>query len=152
MEKKDRIKLYEEAREQTMKSLPDFIGKLTEIQETHETSPEIVAAIASASAFANKIGITGFQANFSMWRFIQEWMYQSNKAGLRLINFDNMLYPQYEGSFEKTISSKTWKAIQEEAARKLKNDSAAEIVIQHWKSIVDGKVPFGYTIEDDNTK
>jgi hypothetical protein len=68
-----------------------------------------------------------------------------------MINYDDMLYPQYEHKFEKTISSDIWKLLQEEAQRKLEEDSeyANLDVINHWKSIVDGVVPFGYKIEEE---
>jgi hypothetical protein len=69
-----------------------------------------------------------------------------------MIDYDNMLFPQYAYKFEKTISSDIWKLLQEEAQRKLEEDSdyANPDVINHWKSIVDGVVPFGYKIEEEN--
>lgn len=67
-----------------------------------------------------------------------------------------MLYPQYEYKFTgRTISSDTWAALQKSAKENLEEDEKNENyrahprVIAHWKSIADGKVPFGYTVKDD---
>ena len=92
-----------------------------------------------------------------MWDFIREWEFSDNKCGLAIIDYDNMLYPQYENKFcKKTISSYTWKSLQERARELLEETSAgepaADRVIEHWKSIVDGVVPFGYTVEEAKWK
>ncbi len=72
------------------------------------------------------------------------------ETGLKLIDYDEMLYPQNGFKFEKTISSDTWERLQETAKRLLgERGICAELdVFSHWKSIADGKVPFGYTVKD----
>jgi hypothetical protein len=66
-----------------------------------------------------------------------------------------MLYPQYESDFtEKVISQSTWKALQNEAKRRLdeieiEGEVASDRVIAHWGKIVNGTVPFGYSIKED---
>lgn len=82
--------------------------------------------------------------------------YYSNKCGLKLIDYDNMLYPQYEYKFDKVISDETWKDIQEQARKNLEGleelDKEHRLVhpdvIAHWQSIVEGQVPFGYRVEE----
>lgn len=108
-------------------------------------------AVAAASLGANEQGITGFQAGFVMWEFLGNWLYNHNKVGLGIIDFDNMLYPQYQYKFEKTITPRLWDALQKEAASRLDKDSglAHPDVIKHWKSIIDGTVPFGYKVENE---
>ena len=56
-------------------------------------------AVAAASLGADTMGITGFQAGFVMWDFIQNWTYTHNKTGLKIVDYDNMLYPQYDYKF-----------------------------------------------------
>lgn len=79
-----------------------------------------------------------------MWDFIKQWKFS-----------DNMLYPQYENDFcEKIISSYTWEYLQKRAKEFLEETNngkwmAAAEVRKHWQSIVDGKVPFGYTVEEE---
>jgi hypothetical protein len=66
---------------------------------------------------------------------------------LRLLNYENLLYPQYEDKFEKIISKDTWEWLQKEAKKKLK-ERAHPIVKKHWKNIVAGNIPFGFKVED----
>ena len=57
------------------------------------------AALATAWYLSSEFGITGFQASFVMWDFILDWQYRNNKCGLKMIDYDDMLYPQYEHKF-----------------------------------------------------
>lgn len=146
-------KWYKEAKEQTIETLPAFMEKVLGDFQTYDSIVEAITACAIGAAWAGDHhphgGITGFQASFVMWRFIENWMGKENSCGLKLIDFDDMLYPQYEYKFnDKTISSQTWKEMQRKAQEFLNEDRGAEIVKAHWQSIVDGKVPFGYIVKD----
>ncbi len=109
------------------------------------------AALAVAWYLSSKFGITGFQAGFVMWDFITGWNRTGNECGLKLVDYDEMLYPQYDYKFEKTISSYAWNNLQKVAKKRL--DEADNYVhprvLEHWQSIADGKVPFGYVVCDD---
>lgn len=107
------------------------------------------AALATAWYLAKEFGITGFQAGFVMWDFIRDWMYSSNECGMRIVNYDDMLYPQYDYKFEKCISRETFETLKIVAESKLKENYGHPSVREHWQSIVDGNVPFGYTINDE---
>lgn len=114
------------------------------------------AAVAMASGADHEPGarggITGFQAGCVMWGFVRHWNYSHNKTGLRIVDFDNMLYPQYEYKFQKTISKEVWESLQEEAKNLLADADpyyTAADVFAHWKSIVNGEVPFGYTVVEE---
>ena len=105
-------------------------------------------AVASASLGAYIEGITGFQAGCAMWEFIEDWYYSNNKTGLRIINYDDMLYPQYAYKFNKTISPECWRSLKEEASKNFqKSKNAHPDVVNHWISIMKGDIPFGYTVE-----
>ena len=69
----------------------------------------------------------------------------------RVINYRDMLYPQYQRTFEKYIPLSLWKELQARAAKYLKEkkDTADEGVLMHWERIVNGEVPFGYTVLED---
>lgn len=110
------------------------------------------ASLAVAWYLADKFGITGFQAGCVMWDFIRDWRYPYNECGLRIVDYDGMLYPQYDHEFDKTISSKTWHSLQKEARKRLKEDAkhAHSAVVAHWESIKKGVVPFGYRVTDDD--
>lgn len=148
---------YSEAAKQTLKTLPDFINHvMNDYFHDYGTVCKAIAACAIAAAWAAneeegaRGGITGFQAGAVMWEFIRQWQFTGNKTGLKITNYDNMLYPQYAENFEKKISRGVWNRMKAEAKRLLEEDSkfASENVVAHWKSIADGHVPFGYTVKD----
>lgn len=151
---------FKQAKEQTLETLPDFINHvMNDYYHDYGTVCHAISACAIAAACAadnsDSGGITGFQAGCIMWDFIRQWMYGGNKCGMKIVDYDHMLYPQYEYVYEKTISFDTWQSIQKEAKKNLDDyhSGAGHCVVQpvlnHWQSIVDGKIPFGYTISDD---
>lgn len=146
---------FKEAQNQTLDTLTQFIDHLmTDYSHDYGTICHAIAASAIAATYAAdkspQGGITGFQASFIMWDYIKQWMKPNNKCGLKLIDYDDMLYPQFENKYAKTISSDTWRRLQEEAAKNLKTvDYACDEVRAHWQSIVDGKIPFDYIVRDD---
>ena len=144
---------FKEAEKQTPDTLIEFINHMmNDYHHDYGTVCHAIAACAIAAAHAANNaggGITGFQAGFVMWDFIRQWMYIGNKCGMRLVNYDDMLYPQYEGKFAKTITKDTWQAMQKQAREKLKDCShCAYEVVSHWEKIAEGIVPFGYIVID----
>lgn len=217
-EKEFREKYYPLVSNATIDTLPNLINQM--MDESLEYGSVCCAIAASALAAARSAdkhkngGITGFQAGAVMWEFIRQWNYSSNKTGLRIIDYDKMLYTHNEDDFtQKTISSHVFKSLQKQAKQKLDEDKesyeqylkdmeqykidreaylakypdyeknpeqyerlhggtsedwdkyhekerlgfefAPDIPcyakprhIDHWQSIVDGNVPFGYTVDD----
>lgn len=139
-----------------IKSFDDLVSFLKDIKDNYNfdygVAPRAIAqaALATAWYFASDFGITGFQAGFVMWDFIKDWSFRGNKCGLRIIDYDEMLYPQYDDKFDKYISSETFMAMQKQAKELLNDEGYVHpAVVKHWKSIVNGEVPFGYTVKDD---
>lgn len=150
---------FEEAHNQTIETLPNFIEHImNDYQHDYGTICHALSACALAAVWAaNKHeqgGITGFQAGFVLWDFIRGWMYSDNRTALGIVDYDKMLYPQYEDKFDKVISKETFKGIQKAAQENLdrinNGEEAHPDVIKHWKSIVSGNVPFGYKIKNDD--
>ena len=144
----------EEAGKMTLEDLPAFLKKLTEdYQHDYGTICHAIAigAVAASYALNNtpQGNITGFQAGCIMWEFIRTWNHKDNVCGMKIINYDNMLFPQYEENFDKTITNYTWEKMKEEAANRLasRREFAHPNVVKHWESIVMGIVPFGYTVK-----
>lgn len=144
------------AKRKNIKTFEDLTTFLKDVEENYNydygVAPRSMAqaSVAVAWYLADKFGITGFQAGFVMWDFIRDWIKTSNKCGMKLVDYDDMLYPQYEDKFQKTISSDVWANIQKEAAKRLEDSSNAHpAVIAHWKSIVEGNVPFDYSVKED---
>lgn len=138
----------------SIKELSKFVDKLLNSYEhDYGTAVHAIAACSVACSWlgAHVEGITGFQASCVMWDYIINWIKTDNKCGLRLVDYDDFLYPQYEYKYDKVISEHTWTAIQEEA-RKLLDENDRYVcreVKQHWESIVNGVVPFGYEVKVD---
>lgn len=150
-------KWFKEAHEiKTEEELTKFIHHLlNDYIHDYGTVCHAIASCAYASAClgANIEGITGFQAGFIMWDFIRHWSFSNNKCGLRIIDYDDILYPQNEKKFEKIIDKDFWENIQEEASKRLndsKNKNINEKLKEHWQNIVNGIVPFGYKISEEN--
>ena len=146
---------YKEAtsKEMSLEKLPAFLKKLTkEYRHDYGTICHALTAGAIATMWAmNRTpqgGITGFQASCIMWEFIKQWM--GYKTPMRLIKYEEMLYPQYAHKFNNTISTETWKFLQDEANKKLAEKGAVETVRIHWQSIADGIVPFGYIVKEES--
>lgn len=170
---------YKEAKGMTLESLPEFLRKLSESYDhDYGTICHAMASAAVATAWAMEKtpqgGITGFQAGCVMWLFITGWMSKYKDKPLRLIDYENMLYPQHGKNFT-SISSSTWAWLQEQAQKKLQEvllfrkfgdreilfrcfDSfrsyhgcgirkVSPNVFTHWKNIYEGIVPFGYSID-----
>ena len=135
--------------------LTTFIGHLMDDYEhDYDTYVHAVSASALASIYVTGKELSGFQAGCVMWQIIRKMLYDQNKTGLKIVDYDNFLYPQYSHHFDKYISKETWSRIQEEAANKLaeaaKNtDYVSPKVIDHWISIIEGNVPFGYSVEKE---
>lgn len=146
---------YKRAYNMKPDDFPEFFRELTEDYEhDYGTVCHAMAAIGLAAMWAfNKSegargGITGFQAGCVMWQVIRHMNYENNKCGLRLLDMDDLLYPQYEHKFV-AISEDTWDAVRKEAQKRLtERGTAHPDVVAHWKSIVNGKIPFGLRIED----
>lgn len=144
--------------------LIEHCNKLNTGIDFYEETANSTTALAHAAIemCAEQFGLSGFQVGCIMWGIIDKLMITEHDCGMRLVNYNDMLYPQYDDRFEKTINPDTWKKLQEKASEqynkylsekaRLENGDenafpACEEVAAHWKSIVDGNVPFGYKIE-----
>lgn len=147
---------YVQAKEQSRETLPEFLDHLmNDYEHDYGTICHAIAAGAIATAVVinrgPQGGITGYQSGAVMWEFIRNWQYMDGP--LRLIEFSEMLYPQNADQFDKVVSKSTWAELQKMAKEKLILPdcmlSAHPDVIAHWKSIVDGVVPFGWKVGNE---
>ena len=154
-EMKPQIEWFERAK--GIKSIKEFSAFAKEllVDTSHDygTICHAIGALTIAAGWMGSYmhGITGFQAGCVMWDFIRQWEYRRNECGLKIVDYDNMLYPQYQDRFEKTIKPSQFKKMQEVAAKRLEESHlmAHPDVIKHWQSIVDGIVPFGYKVTEE---
>lgn len=145
-EKAVKIKNTEE-----LKSFLDYL-----MDQNHDYSSVAEAFISGLRATMRAMdshkngGITGFQMGFILSQFMAAE--QSIHGPWQIRRFENMLYPQYENHFAKTISRETWLWLQVEAVKLLSRDNLASVspvVTDHWNKIVSGVVPFGYEVRED---
>lgn len=139
---------FKEAGKVKEQDLLDFFQRIVHgYAHDYGTMCHAVAACALASAWAanDVLGLSGFQAGFVMWDFIDNWFMKSD-CGLKLVNYDDMLYPQYGSKFDKVISQETWNKIRKKAIENLSRSYANPEVYAHWENIASGNVPFGYRV------
>lgn len=145
----DKIKKIwlEEAQGMTIENLPAFLTKITqEYAHDYGTFCHAISTAAIAAAYAADHapggGLTGFQAGCVMWQFITDWSHSDNKTGMKLIDYDKFLHPQYQYHFEKTMPPATWEALQKEAKKEIeKADLAyAKFLIDKEQYYIDLKL------------
>ena len=148
------MKVHEEwyvaAKAMKVADLPEFIRHLTEdYGHDYGTICHAVAAAAVAAASAVNHapcgGIAGFQAGCMMWEFLDK--FHGVKYPARLLDFKDLLYPQYADKF-RSIPADVWAWAKKEAEKNLveRRAHAHPAVIAHWESVAMGKVPFGLTV------
>lgn len=134
-----------------IEELTDFVKWIFSQEADYELAVHAVSAIAIAATWCgeNKYGLTGFQGSFVGLQYLLHWTYRYEDCiGIKVTDYTEMLYPQNRRHFEKTISSNMFSDLQKKAAKLLQKDGGAQTVREHWRSIVNGEVPFGYKIED----
>lgn len=130
----------------------ELVDSITNYVKEGEAGYEAAAENASKAIFevanfmAENLGLTGFQASYAMVKALKNFSYPSS-CGIRIVDYDDFLYPQYEEKLT-SISASTWEVLQKEARRLLveNRENAAAPVVAHWQSVADGKVPFGYKV------
>ena len=146
---------YEKASKvKTKDDLDSFLNEITSYSHDYGTIVYgCMSAMKAAFNYVNRCdqgGITGFQAGCIMWECIREFGMFGENSRLRILNNADLLYPQMEYKFRRSIDSETWRFLQKEAKANLeKTKNASPNVIRHWESIAAGKTPFGFEVIDD---
>lgn len=129
-----------------VKSLDEFYRHLTQdYQHDYGTCCHaiIAMAVAAIEKMSREFGITGFQHSCVMWGIIRREFRDHNKLGLRLLDYDNLLYPQFQDEFRQI-------EISEEQAEKIRKQAQANIdeggmvapaVEEWWKKLASGWLP-----------
>lgn len=135
----------------TPRQLARFVRKLTRNYQ-HDYGTIIHAMDAAMSAAMHVVdsspqgGITGFQASCLGWQQVERYFSVPPGTPMRLVDYSDMLYPQYADKFRPVISKATWKWLQQEAQRIRADKGASPQVKAHLDSILAGQVPFGYSV------
>jgi hypothetical protein len=146
--------IYESA--DKVKTKDDLLALIAKIESYPHDYGTIVYGLMAAMKGAFRVvdrgpqgGITGFQAGCIGWECIREFIMLTGGGPLRLVDYGNMLYPQYKDSFEKTLTPEAWEKLKEMAAERLLEETAAHPEVKrHWQNIVGGNIPFGYVLRE----
>ena len=157
--------LNKESKTVTLETLPAFMKLALDRQQDYGTICVAIGACAVAAARAadrSKFGgITGFQAGAVFWEFVSGWG-AFGEGPKRMVNYSNLLYPQYRDDFT-TISSDTWEWTKAEAAKRIAESEGPTRkvgsddfyvaphpdVLAHWKMIVESdRPPFNLVVKD----
>ena len=140
-----------------LEDIPGFVTKaMCGYEHDYDSVVKAFTACLCACAWAinQQAGLTGFQAGFVPLLFMQKWNGIGEDVGLRVIDYDNMLYPQYEENFSKVMSQDVYNSLVEKARENLRGveDGSRPYpvhpdVIAHWQSIAEGMPPFGYSVK-----
>lgn len=142
---------YETAK--TVKTLDDLSGFMREVVSGYSHDYGTICQALAASGLAalwcaDRMGggITGFQSGAVFWELAREWLGLRGPA--RLLKFEDMLYPQYDYLFDRTLTTETFEWLKSEAKKKIESDDGRSHpeVLAHWKRIAAGEPPFGYRV------
>lgn len=132
----------------------NHVISLKDGEDIYNDSSSAASSLALAGIYmcSYNFGLTFFQMHYIMWTIIDKMMIDEHDVGLRIVNFNNMLYPQYEYLFNKTMSKDEFDALQKKAASMLKIGNLGKEVEEHLKSIVAGNVPFGWKVDESRKR
>lgn len=144
-------------RVKTPEQLAKFITKLSRRKHNYAS---IIHACYTAMLGALRVmdhgpqgGITGFQAGLLGWLLTDKFLnHPMPGSPMRLIKFSDMLFPQHKKDFAKYITPKQWKWVQQETRKLMRETRRGRVhtkVMEHWQSILSGKVPFGYRVREE---
>lgn len=123
--------------------------------QTYEGTAEFIGSYLAAlgNQMCKEIGTTGFQKSYTMFNFLFGFNFHHNRTGLKLVNYDDMLYPQYAYLFAPVLKKDVWGSMKKQAEKLLQEHEGEYVhpnVRMHWQQIADGNVPFGYSVEGES--
>jgi len=121
----------------------NFVKKLTSGYE-HDfgTSLRALACIVNATIRFYGGGLTNMQASFLMWQIIRTTFNKKDKLGLKMLEYEWLLYPQLLYRFDFVIDDDTHKKLIDLAKENLvKSPNAVKEVKEHWEKLASGWLP-----------
>lgn len=152
-EQEFREKYFERAKACTPETFADFIKDINSEDLDYGTTCIAAGLIAGAAIWAfehsSRGGMTGFMAGAAAWEFLRTWgaLYPSEALGGRMVDFGNLLYPQYAGTFT-TIPKSVAEKLPEEATKLLQEKDLHPEVRTHLEMLAAGGIPFGLEVSE----
>jgi len=154
-EQEYRDKVYAEAKDvKTPEQLTAFLKTLTEYP--HDYGTIVYACAAGMNAAFNVVndsphgGITGFQASCLMWEMVRKYGMFSNAGVLRIIDYSNLCYPQYDDKFTHKLTSEQRRGLMAYAKKQLAAapEMMAPRVKERLEAVARGELPPFVTVSD----
>lgn len=127
----------EAARPKNMDELAGYIAQLTERRHDYGTCVYAMslAAVAAFNFVADKLGVTGFQADCADMDVLRRT--RCMEHGFTIVNANDLLYPQYDVEERVREWAKRTRIALAPAARKLAEEEpdANPDVVAHWKKL-----------------
>ncbi len=146
----------EKAKHVSREELPSFIDETMKKGDGYFDLIYAVSSCCIATMHACANGMTGYQASRVPLIFLQNINGTGTKIGFKVVDYDNMMYPQYEYYFKVTLTKDMMEALQEEAIKKLEeyadrpneDKMIAPSVLKHWIKLATGEPPYGLEVEE----
>lgn len=136
----------------------EFVAFILQI-ESHEHDYGTIVYACSAAAIAGfnvmnrskQGGITGFQAGCLMWEMVRKFGMFS-EGPLRIQDFDQIRYPQYDDKWPVRITPASAAVLQERARKMVdeQGDLVSPAVLERNREISAGKFPGFVTVAEDS--
>lgn len=143
---------------QNSQELKDFIDELNKkYSHDYGTICHFIAAAAVGAANAVQHGpqggITGFQAGCIMWSIIDGWGVWGS-GPKQVIEWENLLYPQYDYKMPRSVTRRTFDHLQKKAKEGLNREqdrkgTMSAKVLERWTLVAEGRLPPGMEVREE---
>ncbi len=135
-----------------VKNIDEFTTLLAEMKiDSNDYGACVVATayIMEAAYHLLDPGLTGFQAGCVMWEMVKKFGSYGPNARLRMLDYGNLKFPQYERHFTH-IPQETWLSVVKDAQKGCNEWTGEKSgrVFEHMQTVAEGRVPFGLKIGD----
>lgn len=126
----------------TAEELMEYIESLSKVPQDYGTAVYVMSMAATAAFYyaSHIVGATGFQASCSDMDILRRTRHM--EGPFKIVDYADMLYPQYTEKFLASITRDTADWLQKEAKKKLaKADNVHPKVMQHWQRLAANEFP-----------
>ncbi len=147
--------MFDQYYERSDEDLNTLEARFLEMEHTYDSACHATAAMAlhAARRMASRLGLSGFQAGFVDLQFVSHWRFDDEDVPFGIMDFSQLLYPQYDDDAPRRISKATFERLRELARERLNEAPkglkfASERVLERWRLIAGGNLPICTTIKE----
>jgi len=140
----------------SLEAFEKFYKKLCAHEHDYGTIVHAVSALGIAGCWlmehSPQGGITGFQAGCVMWDLVRGWMPEYKDGHLKILDYDDLLWPQNLDRFQHIIPKEVAEELHKKAKKEVKEHKrgkdCSEAVYDHWVKIANSWLPDFITMRD----